>query len=390
VIRRVRSWLRVVLPPPWAVAILVVLYGVPEACRVWQMRAYGFADINEHFLRLRTIITGMAAVAYALFRALAFHPAFRNEYCKWLAATPWDHRKPLPLGPIHLVPQDVLVLLLLTAMAYLSPERLYLPSILFLGAYLAALCLSFWTTGLVWTGYATAFGLCLIVRLAADPWAALAVAAIMYPLAYAGLRQSLAQFPWQETPLAVRLERAISLQTDRDQPNLKVMGWPWDRLRPTQPHEAGISYRDGILASLLCGWWLYSVIANISDREAQFEIAAACYTLGLIGAAVVRLAVYSLHYWPPISLWGRIWTFRWIIPGYDRVFLAPLCTAAVGVAAPIALNWLGLPWEISFPVSVSLVLLAALNLGPTLLSWRMTGRHRISSFGATAQEFVKL
>ena len=56
-------------------------------------------------------------------------------------------------------------------------------------------------------------------------------------------------------------------------------------------------------------------------------------------ALVVRLLIYTGPFRPPISLRGRIATGRWVIPGYDYVLLAPLCTlltALVGLVLAIS------------------------------------------------------
>ena len=92
---------------------------------------------------------------------------------------------------------------------------------------------------------------------------------------------------------------------------------------------------------------------------------------------ISRLAIYVDGYYSPISLWGRIWTGRWIIPGYDRVFIAPLVIIAVGPLSVYCLQAVGLPLDVAATVGIGTMTLAALILPPRLRSWRLTGQHRI-------------
>ena len=105
--------------------------------------------------------------------------------------------------------------------------------------------------------------------------------------------------------------------------------------------------------------------------------------------SVGRFATYIWNYRPPISLWGRIWTGRWIIPGYDQMLAAPVCALIVGVLLPFLLDYWGAPPEYFFPLSLTVVLLIVLEMGPSLNRWQLTGNHRIvpvrASSGRSAQ-----
>ena len=108
------------------------------------------------------------------------------------------------------------------------------------------------------------------------------------------------------------------------------------------------------------------------------------------GCVIGRLVAYCSFHWPPISLWGRIWTFRWIIPGYDQALVAPLCALMVGIMAPVATYSLGVLWRFAFPTSLTLMLLITLGMGPRLRQWRLTGNHRITAAGLNRKEFEEL
>jgi hypothetical protein len=91
-----------------------------------------------------------------------------------------------------------------------------------------------------------------------------------------------------------------------------------------------------------------------------------------------RLLLYCIGYSPPISLRGRIRTFRWIIPGYDQVFVAPLLTLLVGGVLPLVLSRQGLDEILVMPLCATLALLATLTVPPSLFQWRLTGHHRMT------------
>src|SRR5262249_12037823 len=99
--------------------------------------------------------------------------------------------------------------------------------------------------------------------------------------------------------------------------------------------------------------------------------------LSFPGAPISRLSLYLSGYLPPISIWGRLTTGRWIIPGYDKVFVAPLL--AVGLAAWMSTEILNrnLDPRVYVPMVTFVFLAIFLGMGPSLKAWRLTGNHRI-------------
>ncbi|HUG89574.1 MAG TPA: hypothetical protein VML55_01990 [Planctomycetaceae bacterium] len=103
-------------------------------------------------------------------------------------------------------------------------------------------------------------------------------------------------------------------------------------------------------------------------------------------AVVLRVGRYVDGHAPPISLRGRVGTGRLIVPGYDRVLLAPAVAALAGAGIPFAFRMAGWDLQIGLAISTAATLLAILSLGPTLEEWRLTGNHRIvAGFGPTAR-----
>src|SRR5262249_26299220 len=154
-----------------------------------------------------------------------------------------------------------------------------------------------------------------------------------------------------------------------------VLGWPFDCIRPRDV-AASISYRDGLMLSLLAGWWVFVVFQRVgSPARVGGDL-----VLGFICrfARAGRIGTYCWGYAPPISLWGRIFTLRWVIPGYDYVFLAPLLAAGVtGAGISVQPLWKA-PVEIAAPVTLALMFIVTLTSAPTPERWRLTGKHRLS------------
>jgi hypothetical protein len=95
-----------------------------------------------------------------------------------------------------------------------------------------------------------------------------------------------------------------------------------------------LSREASVCWSLLIGWGVFLIghaVGSDPNHEplgfgmVWFAVGAAGGVLGLI-----RLAIYEIGHAPPISLWGRLWTGRWIVPGYDSILLTPVAVGALG------------------------------------------------------------
>ena len=351
-------------------------------------------DIFPPFRDWRPHILFGGMVIYALFRGGGFHPAFDRDYQSWLAATPWTSAQPLPLGPTHLSWPDLPVFALAAAGAWLAGRSPAEPLVVFASVYLllTSLVLAQTRAGLAAAGLA--FGLPLLIILAPRRELALLVAAGLYAVAYAGLRRSLSGFPWEEKD-QFWLERSGRDEDDgadedvtrpnilpSGAPKLPGPGWPYSRLGPEPPPEP-VSNRTAALAGALVGWWAYAAMFHFrlpADPEGLRPFLPTFYAAGVLVSAVValwRLGIYHAGCRPPVSNRGRLATGSLIIPGYDQVFLAPLCVVVIGACAPPTLVLLGAGPKEALAVTLSLVFFAAIALGPTLHTWRTTGRHRI-------------
>ena len=259
----------------------------------------------------------------------------------------------------------------------------------FLLSHLLALTVTLFLTGAWAIGYAAAFALGLPVWLWRAPLPCLAAAACVYLLAYEGLRRGLEQFPWKR-PERPRTEADLLSMGGPS----TLLGWPYDRMLRDVAGDHKISRIDAVLCCMLLGWWLV-VLSSFMDVSDRRVVLSTVYLGGLAFCPIVRLYIYVKGYIFPITLWARIWTGRWILPGYDQVFVAPICSFLAGLLSLLLLREASVPSEIALPIATALTFLVALVTPPRLRRWRLTGRHRIVPAIAFASsqsntEFIKV
>jgi hypothetical protein len=381
-------WLRVVLPSLDSLVIFPAVYGCAVAFMAYLETRFG-VRLPEARVATRVAL-GCGPVVYAIWRVMAFHPVFYPPYRRWLAATPWTSRRPLPMGPIHLVPQDVILIGAFVLLGWLCEGwALFVPQC-FLAVYLSILALSLFLTGAWPWGYTVAFGLSVVVCLWRDIQACFIAEAVSYAAGYLGVRQSLARFPWDTTGPRDFIVRSPT--TGNIEIGSSPLGWPFGRLAPKfdgfQPH---VPLHHALLVSLLVGSWAFAIVSYASDREdvLRHVLTSVLIPFALL-TSLIRVCVYCDGYLPPISLLGRLATGRWIIPGYDQVFLPAIVVGAVScVLVAIWTFLLELNPFLYFAVTVAVVLFITLGMGPSLKTWRLTGNHRIVE-GSRRQGGVKV
>jgi hypothetical protein len=103
------------MPADW---VIVAFFGV-LAC-AYALATVRFALGNDEawqsFDSFRVSYLWGAAALYAFFRLAYFHPVENRPYGAWLINSPWHYPEPLPLGPLELVWQDVVVVGVLSAL----------------------------------------------------------------------------------------------------------------------------------------------------------------------------------------------------------------------------------------------------------------------------------
>jgi hypothetical protein len=344
-----------------------------------------------------------AAACYGVYRVWGFHPALRPAYRRWLEKVPWVHPKPLPLGPVELVAADAVLLGLAVAATwpFYGPDPALGIVRSFLATYLLTLLVSLFVTKQWAAAYATWFGLGTVVLLWGPGWPFFAAAAGTYAAGRAGLLRALAAFPWQMPKVSMNelLRQNLVVPDDR-----VTLGWPFGYLGP-RPARGSPGRLHGLVLALLGGWTVYVALAHVppEDEPARAVVGILPCMFVMPAAVLTRFALYQVtQLWPPLSLAGRVATGRWIIPGYDRVFVAPLLAIAVSVFTVLALlheslevasrprTAAGLE-QFAVPalyraasdpalrasVAVGLVLLIAQTVGPSHRRWLLTGTFRI-------------
>jgi len=372
----VRTWLRKVTCPIWPWAIPLVLFFLLE----WAFKLDPHDPRgNREMAIFQLIILFATMFIYGAFRVIRSHPVYHPSYWNWLETTPWTSKRALPIYPIHLVFQDLVIpgtgaalLLFMLRRPYcpmVSPAFLFLT---FMVSYLLALCYSFFITEQIRAGFLTAFGFGFMIIFLNRPWIALLISILFYIPAWLGIYKSLALFPWIKrkiTPPSLSLfTRNLSIET--------FSFWPYNALSPvdTKPR---FSLETKILASLLPGWFLFSLLIHLRSEEETLTILLFFPGIFVFLCFQLQRLSWSSYYRSPTSFWGRIFTLRLIIPGYDKMSFAPFLILAVGFAVPLVFLKLNIPWYINIPLSFSVIFFFALNLGPSLAKFQLTGHYSL-------------
>ena len=387
-LRRAYNWLLLVLPAGWAVGLAFGVWLFFEGLVAFYDWQFGLPGVREHFLKVRDGFAIGACAFWGIFRVAGLHPLFDETYRSWLSLTPWRRGLPLPVGPVHLAPQDGLIMAaMLLALHDAQLPRLALPAA-FLFAYVAALLLAFASVGFWKSSYALAFALGAAVWMRLESPEGLGLLALLALASHFVLSRTLDEFPWDG-------RQSLHAKKDPQQQarvQLLEAGWPFAQLQPNEP-QLGIRYRDGVLLSLLVGWWVWALCSTVRDPKFREVLEGIIRLYSPVTMAFMRLATYLPHQRSPIGPLGRLLTLRWIIPGYDRVFAAPLAVLLIAFFAPGAIEelsaWLGVRLPTA-QIVLTLSLLAALNLGPTLRDWRLASRCRIAPGMLNPKELEEL
>ena len=389
--RRCLTWMRVVLPPSWMVGTFSVLYLAAEVFRALLEPWVILSDPDRVWVAAapRNGMVLLAIVMYAMFRVLGFHPLTRFEYGRWLYETPWRHPKPLPFGPVHLTPQDGLLVGLAALLCHGWPQAQWAVPQAFLVVYFAAISYLSYLCGLRWRVYLLVFGLGLVVRLSSwSPLAATSVAAALYPLAWWTLSATLAGYPWTASVVQIVATQIGATSTRRRQARFDKteLGWPYDLLqKPIEvPRQNWVQLA---VETALIGWVVYAAVSS-QPKFALGGLTIVAAFSPLLG--LQRLLSYCWHCRPPIGLRGRIFTGRWLIPGYDQVLMGPLCIVVTGVGLPALLSGTELPKEISLAIYVAALVFVSRSIGPSWARWLLTGNHRLVPGITNRQEFQEI
>jgi hypothetical protein len=205
-------------------------------------------------------------------------------------------------------------------------------------------------------------------------WAVFAILAGVYFVVHEGLWRALHNFPWQGESFWRELGFINVPESAAIDPSC---GWSFDRFHRDVRLAKGINRIDALLCCMLGSWWIFCACSLITDRRERVAMIVAFSLLAFVFAPFGRLLRYLPGYQAPISFVGRVWTFRWIIPGYDQVFVGPICSLAGGWLVLFCLNYQSVPIDVSFPVAAGVAVFISVVCPPRLRRWRLIGQHRM-------------
>lgn len=412
--------LRLILPPPLITTSVAMLMFIPL------LMAYSSTWIGAENTQGQFLVAMMTpiilAFGYGGYRAVKFHPCTNPRYRDWLATTPWSYGKPLPLGPLRLVWEDMIVVacfVITAALAYsqisielidksgLVPQSLYVLIGITLLSFFAGytLCL---LASLKHNEVAPVTVLCLaplIIYPHFNLWIAMIVLLVIYLIVNAAVRRSLSDFPFNR-PEWLKDNRTQLLDAARSQ---GVIRWPFSHIGPRGTRESIMSLPVAVGISAIIAWWLLALIhgsvifSEVATGFTRQELAEAMgqqtdgrpsfeesfwvlWIILCLFLAGARTLIYLIGTLPPISLIGRIGSGRIFVPGYDKVFVAPLAMLIYGAAAPWVLFRIGITPILVPAVSAFGLILIGLAVSPSLPGWRMTGQFRIRPWSSRTVE----
>jgi hypothetical protein len=326
--------------------------------------------LREPLWSARMVILISGCGIAGVLRVTTLHPRFATKYEAWLSGTPWRPEIELPLGPVMLVWEDLLLVLplgVLAAVDALAPA--WVPAAGYLFGYCLIAALS--VKGNFWYSLSLTFAASLPVLWHQSRVVLYTVLLIAAFISQIAIHVSLMDFPW---------DLGDSMRDIKRRPRVGL-AWPLDRVGPAAPVDP-VPPVVGFACALLMGWWTFvplkllcSAGQGVGEVVGRTVVVSQIPVLGLVFAAL-RAFRYCMLYWPPISLWGRLRSGRWIIPGYDYVLISPLLMCAISIGLPRLLTSY-LPVEIAGPAMMTFLVAIYFNGGPTLWTWQLTGHHRM-------------
>jgi hypothetical protein len=377
-----------VLPPRvyWASAFaaIVVSYLLCFAVEA-AIRAAG--EQPEDVFAFHHIVVLGCLAGYGFWRGF-FHPAANPAYAAWLTTTPWTPEKPLPAGPVLLVWQDAVIVVILSCAAALTVQRwstaiLWLP-LVFLGAYVLTLVMSNLQVGerrslvvvaAAWLTLPLAIG-----RpgsegspLATPTLAAWGLAAVAYGGTVWGVRRAMRSFPWDDSDAGIA---TTILGVGAAPPLIVPPRIHWDAVDRLSP----LGTSTVLTIAGLGGWLCFTTTecyVRLSPRPPDAPSASQVALVAAVVLSAARVARYVVGHVPPLSVIGRLKTARLINMGYDKVFLAPALAVLTAVVMPRTLELVGVPTPLIAAATAVVMLGCAFGIGPSLREWHLTGQFRM-------------
>lgn len=352
---------------------------------------YLYLDVLLKDSGISRLIYGLVFFSLGVWIPFSFHPIFDVKYTNWLCSTPWNHSMPLPKGSVYLGWQEGVVLASLQLTLILFTELHPLFGIGVFGvSYLGLNAILFKGMGL----WKFAYGIGLILLL---PWlnldflnAATFLVSLLLGMiiCYFGVKESLSTCQLKEKNW--NFNREITEKSE--------LAWPYDQISFCGLKK--ISWMESISLGLLISFSCVA-LTNLCIEAAHMEMKGVAvfvdntrwyfFSYYIVGLAVIsRLGIYMAGTRKPLSLMGRIYLKKFVLPRYDIVFITPL----VMILGAFILSWGFQAMEAEVPFAVGgivfCVVLLAFKGGPSLKEWRLKGDYQRVPSKMKVNQFLKL
>jgi hypothetical protein len=389
--------------PPWIIVVSLLIITLLDFLIPWMVLG-DLTNVDLNHLASITMKSQigflvLAAGTYGYWRAARFNPILDDGHYRAFSVTPWQPGKPLLRGPATLVWQDGFALLLPTVIVALVDAQLcMLIPFSFCLVYGLTTAFTMFHAECPYSGYGFLFIVGLPALDLSDIWIQISACAALSSLSHFSIPNSLRNVIQNE-----RHYSSESTEGDSDQYSLDerirrsksvsrlFLGWPLNRF----PEEGldDLQPIHKLMRPLLFSWFSFLLFLLIEQGEIGF-VQESYYGftgllfVGILLASALRLCLYMGGYRSPISLAGRLFTGRFIIPGYDKIFIAPLSSIIIFFLSITTFTAASGRVAINPPLAMLLSLLALYWIGPRRDTWRLTGNHRITP-GSRSHEYVK-
>lgn len=311
------------------------------------------------------------------------HPIYGSRYLAWLDSTPWTPKHRLPFRRFLLSWQEVVAIALIMLASY-SPTgiSILIFPITLMFAYLAVAAFPLIATRQFGAIYVYAASVVAMLRLQFDTHLILGVLCVHYVLILPQLRRSMDILIWK-FGIAPDDNSPIFnwIGIPRKEPRLPriQLGFPQNMLAK-KPHALNWPPRHTIGSSIAIGAFSWALLEGHAHPDVQRPDIVCALIVAIVPA--IRLLAFKCNRLAPISLAGRLAMRQLIIPGHDRVYVAPLAIFAIGQLIHWALIALGAPPFRAMGIALAASTFLAIQMRPHFAEWCLTGHYRVWIAGA--------
>lgn len=366
------------IPPVWTIIVFLLIYSSMQVpCLIaWHLGK----EVGIRSTGPRCVIVLIFTIFYAFWRVYSFYPNPNGSYGKWLSNTPWQYGKKLPAGAIAINITDIVIVASICMLESIFPRfSPLIPATVFIVAYTVALyasCLMSTESSkypikkiLFW----------IIIPFAFFPYPGLVnsliVIFICWLISHLLLLDTLKEYPWNQDEW---LKHNSDNLTNKNRSIHKV-GWPYFFLSPETPIKASRKKWPLVFLCAIITWWLHAGMTFISTFDSGLKNNSLCFIVVIFITSIVVLCrlLFLQNTASPISFFGKIFSGHWLIPKFDKIFVAPIVAILICI---IAISFM--PKNTGYAILVSdlaifLILLSGFAIPPSLTAWTYTGGFRL-------------